>query len=264
MFFNSLTLILQEMLEASLLISVLLALPQQIKNQKLWVLSGVFLGAVGALINGENIETISQWFNYVGQEVLYATIQIIMTLLLFVIVYSINRNNLSPYQTSRLVIINAVLIALAITREGAEIFIYLSGVISDPYHIKAALAGGFIGTGIAVSIGILTYYLISSLPSSRLKIVGTVLLALIGGNLTSQAILLLTQADWLMYTPQLWDSSAILPEHSLLGRLLYSLIGYEATPSAFQVSGYITTMLLIYFCAYLARHFQDKLKHEQI
>jgi high-affinity iron transporter len=72
-----------------------------------------------------------------------------------------------------------------------------------------------------------------------------ILLCLIAGNMGSQAVLLLTQADWLPFTPIAWNSSAALPEASILGHLLYALVGYEATPSILQVALYLFGIILI-------------------
>jgi high-affinity iron transporter len=75
--------------------------------------------------------------------------------------------------------------------------------------------------------------------------IGLILLALFAGNMAAQSIQLLTQADWLASTPQLWDSSALLTEYSVTGQLLYALIGYEATPSLAQAISYVAAMLLL-------------------
>jgi len=75
--------------------------------------------------------------------------------------------------------------------------------------------------------------------------VSMLLLALFAGNLASQATQLLTQADWLPYTPQLWDSSNLIPEYSVPGQLLFALVGYEANPSVLQAVLYLVSALLI-------------------
>ncbi len=75
--------------------------------------------------------------------------------------------------------------------------------------------------------------------------IGLVLLALFAGNMAAQTILLLTQADWMPYTPQLWDTTGLLTEYSVTGQLLYALIGYEATPSLAQAVSYVAAMLLL-------------------
>ena len=59
--------------------------------------------------------------------------------------------------------------------------------------------------------------------------------------------MLLTQADWLPYTAELWNSSTLIPEYSVTGQLLYALVGYEANPSILQVIFYFSSALLIAF-----------------
>jgi high-affinity iron transporter len=72
-----------------------------------------------------------------------------------------------------------------------------------------------------------------------------VLLALFGGNMLAQAALNLIQADWLQAGPRLWDSSAWLPEHSVPGRLLYALVGYESSPATAQAVSYVAGVLAV-------------------
>ena len=43
----------------------------------------------------------------------------------------------------------------------------------------------------------------------------------------------------------LWNSSWLLENTSLLGRILHTLIGYEAMPSGIQVVFYAATLVLI-------------------
>jgi high-affinity iron transporter len=71
------------------------------------------------------------------------------------------------------------------------------------------------------------------------------LLALISAAMLSDAVNMLTQADWLPARHYLWDSSSWLAEDSLMGQLLYALLGYEATPTALQLAAYICGLLLV-------------------
>jgi len=48
-----------------------------------------------------------------------------------------------------------------------------------------------------------------------------------------------------MMTETAWDASAILPDTSLVGRLLHTLIVYSDEPSALQVVAYVTTLAVI-------------------
>ena len=251
MFLSSITLILQEILEGALIISALLAVTQSLSGMRYWIALGVLLGSLTADAFGSNIVTISEWFNYVGQEVSYAVIQLSISLLLALIVFLLNHKGVVGITKQWLSLSCVLVVTLAVTREGSEIIVYLQGVMAHPDQASSALAGSSIGAGIGVSVGVLFYYLLSSLAQVQLKWVGTLLLALIGGNMCAQAMLLFTQADWIGPTRELWDSSSYLSEYSLMGRLLYALIGYEATPSLAQVGGYLTALLFTLACGFI-------------
>ena len=101
-----------------------------------------------------------------------------------------------------------------------------------------------LGIGVGFSIGALLYYLLLGFRRAVTVALTVGLLALIGAGMWSQAAMLLVQADWLPDSQPLWNSSGWLPEGSLLGQLLYALIGYEATPGPWQVGLYGASILL--------------------
>jgi len=70
-------------------------------------------------------------------------------------------------------------------------------------------------------------------------------LLLIAAGMALQATALLIQADWITVSGAIWNTSAILPEDSLLGQLLYAFIGYEASPSATEVIVYVSSMAVV-------------------
>jgi len=43
-----------------------------------------------------------------------------------------------------------------------------------------------------------------------------------------------------------WDSSAILSEKSIFGRVLHTLVGYSDQPTLLQLITYLVTLLVIY------------------
>ncbi|WP_438952399.1 FTR1 family protein [Porticoccus sp.] len=236
MFLNSVVLILQEILEAALLVSILLVLSRHLQLSARWLPVGMILGGFGALILSVNLATISEWLNYAGQEVLIASIMLFVLSLLALI----GLCSTSPLPRSRhsLPYLMSLCVALALSREGAEIVIYLGGILHHQESVQPTFIGAGIGAGIGLSAGILLYFSLLSLPAGWIFCTCMLLLALIGGTMASQATLLLTQADWIGYSPVLWDSSKWLPEDSIPGHLLYALVGYEATPSLFQTVAY--------------------------
>jgi high-affinity iron transporter len=64
--------------------------------------------------------------------------------------------------------------------------------------------------------------------------------------MASQAAAFLLQADLLPSLGQsLWDTSFLLSEQSLTGRVLHTLIGYTAQPAGIQLVFYLATLLVI-------------------
>lgn len=266
MFLNSVVLILQEILEAALLISVLLVFTRLRGIRPFWVIAAIAAGAIGAYFFARHMASISEWFDYVGQEVMNAFIQftILFILAIFATMYLGNTHPSHSAQMNRgFIVCTLLLVALSLTREGSEVFIYIGGALGDPSHVQPTLTGSGIGAGIGISAGVLIYYGLLGLPAKWISTSGLLLLSLVGGNMASQATLLLTQADWLPYSRILWDTSNGLPENSILGHLLYAIIGYEATPSLFQVFSYTTGMLLVFLCSKLSFGKQPSLQIKQ-
>lgn len=258
MFLSTVILVLQEILEAALLVSVLLVLSRLLtrsSQEKLhiasaWLPTGMVAGLAGAWLYAAVTPAVSQWFDYVGLEVVNASIQvlILLALALFCFMFTgTNRQSRTPLLGVLAPVLMGIIVALGITREVSEIILYMNGVLADPLNVSPALLGALMAAGIGISSGIVLYYLILSLPVAWSYRACMALLALFAGNMASQATLLLTQADWLPYTRELWDSSGFIPEYSVTGQLLYALVGYEANPSLFQAVLYACSALLIAF-----------------
>lgn len=257
MFLDAVILVLQEILEAALLISVLLVLTRLLRQYwsndfslaYTWLITSTLSGLLGAWVYAWQTPTISLWFDYVGLEVVNALIQILIISFLLIFCYSLTQKRLQRYSRLNFIIgiCLTLIVALGIVREVSEIIIYVSGIATQPENVNPVILGSFIALGIGASGGILLFYLLINLPELWALRSCMVLLALYTGNMASQACLLLTQADWLPYTVELWDTSSLLPEYTVPGQLLYALIGYEATPSILQGLCYIVAMLLILF-----------------
>jgi high-affinity iron transporter len=252
MFLDAVILILQEILEAALLISVLLAVNLALQvNAKTksglplrWYYIAILVGLLGAACYAWYMPQVSEWFDYVGQEVVNAAMQLVVIACLFAYGHMLLAKSRRAAAASTAGYLLVVIIAVGITREGSEILLYLTGIWHTSTLMPVLLGAG-VAAGIGVSAGVLLYFALSTLVLVYTLRIGTLLLALFAGNMAAQAVLLLTQADWLPATVQLWDSSAWLPEYTVTGQLLYALIGYEATPSLLQGVAYVTAVALI-------------------
>lgn len=243
MLLSSVVLILREVLEGALLMSVLLALSWHQGYRLRWALVSLFVGGVGAVLYAAEFKTISSWFDYVGQEVVNASLS--LSIVLFLTLFSLFYTAYKDRYDRQKIVFMSIAVALTIIREGSEILLYLSGFTGKDDVLPSVALGGIIGAGIGMSVGALLYYsLIDFIPAYTRK-VAYMLLALFSAAMLSDAVTMLTQADWLPAQHHLWDSSSWLAEDSLMGQLLYALLGYEATPTALQLAAYICGLLLV-------------------
>jgi high-affinity iron transporter len=253
MLLSSVILVLREVVEAALLFSLLLVLSKRLGISCRWVAVALIFGSLGAAIYGFNIGRVSEWFDYVGQEVINALLQIsIFGLLCALAAAAYRRSRGFAVPDGLLAMLMLGSIALAIVREGAEIMIYLSGFLQVRDQLVPVMAGSAIGAGIGVSVGAVFYYSLLNLGRRAAVVTGAVLLGLVAAGMASQACQLLIQADWLPSQYPLWDSSWLVAEDTVSGQLLYALVGYEATPTPLQIFAYLGSLVLLVGVAMLA------------
>lgn len=258
MLLSSVILVLQETLEGALLASVLMALGFRLRMRMRWLPIGLCLGALLAWLYAANMGAVSEWFDYVGQEVVNALMQITIAMALVILTWGSFRKLRSsvPGQVAVLPLLQwcaMLAITLAITREGAEVLTYLGGVLHQADNLQAVMTGSAIGFSIGISVAALLFYGLVGLKGKWGMAATLALLALIAGNMLCQAALQLTQADWISSTGAVWDTSSWWSEESITGQLLYALIGYEATPSPVQVASYVAGVLLVLLAAAAGR-----------
>ncbi len=255
MLLNSVVIVLREVVEAVVLISVLLASAGFLKLRNHWVLVALFLGATGAVTYGILLGPVSELFDGVGQEICNAMLQFSAFATIVAIAFLIPCCIDNPRYLSRIRTLMVIAVALTITREGAEILIYVSGFLSMADFFSAVAIGSLIGACIGISIGVLIYYLLLAQPSRRALPITIALLFLVAAGMSSQAVRQLIQADWISTAGAIWDTSSVLNEQSLLGQLLYALIGYEASPAAVEVFVYVGSIVLVVVSFFAGRRF---------
>lgn len=240
MLLNSVIIILREVLEAALIISVLLALSQKLNVSRSWLAIALVLGLIGSVIYAINISQISMAVEGVGQELVNASLHILIYSFIVVLIVSLR----SRTYHQAIVISMLSCVALATIREGSEIIVYINGFMSIPELFYPVIIGSIVGTGIGISVGVFFYYMISNISLDKGIKLGLFILVLIAGGMVSQATQLLIQADFIVSQQALWDTSSLIGERSLLGQMLYALIGYEATPTPIQTILYISSLII--------------------
>jgi high-affinity iron transporter len=257
MLLNAVIIILRELVEASLVISIFLAFSQRFNISRHWLFIGLIIGVTSAILYAMNINTISQWLDGVGQEVVNAGIHLLIyvVLLLFVI-FSLH---VKKARVEKFVIFLMFIgVALASIREGSEIILYIDGFLKNPDLLKPVLFGSAIGAGIGISLGVIFYYSLIGLSNKAGAGVGFLLCLLVAGGMVLQATQLLSQADWIASQYPLWNTSIWISEGSLIGQLLYALVGYESTPTLTQVLFYISAVGSMVVLTYLSKIYASR------
>jgi len=121
------------------------------------------------------------------------------------------------------------------------------------------LTGSALGAGIGLSFGILIYYLFINLPYRKSLYSGYTLFLFIAAGMLSQAVRLLIQIDWLPAQKIVWDTSSWLDESSVIGRLSYTLIGYEATPTMIEIQFYIAAVSSILITTAISHYYVNNI-----
>jgi high-affinity iron transporter len=141
----------------------------------------------------------------------------------------------------------AVVVGVAVLREGSEVVLFLYGIAAQGgLSASALLGGGVLGLIAGAGVSALMYYGLLTIPAHRLFAVTSWLITLLAAGMAAQAVLFLQQAGYLeVLTTPVWDSSWLLPENSIAGRLLHTLVGYSDAPNGAQLIAYAATIIMI-------------------
>lgn len=238
---DSLVITLRETLEASLLISFLLVLSKSQKINFFWISYSLVLGTTVAFFIANFMPQISDMADGTGQEILFTSVLFTIAFLLLIIHLFLHQppilklKKISQQYFSYLFIVSVL---LAISLEGAEITIYIQSQLFVTQKIYSSVTGSLLGLGIGISTAILFYYLLTQALYQHSVMISRIFISLISAGMVSQGLAYLMQAGIMESGQPIWDSSWIVSETSLVGQLLYALIGYESTPTLLQLSAY--------------------------
>jgi FTR1 family protein len=239
--------VLREVFEAALVVGIVLAGTRGVARRGLWVAAGVAAGVVGALVVAGFAERIAAALEGVGQELFNASVLLVATAMLgwhnvwmkrhgralATEMQSVGRevaSGRSPLSVLLLVV------GLAVLREGSEVVLFLYGIAAGGSGAGALALGSLVGLALGVAIGIAVYYGLVAIPQRHLFAVTGVLLLLLAAGMAAQAAGFLVQAGKLPpLADPVWDSSALVAEHGVVGQVLHALVGYAERPSGMQL-----------------------------
>jgi high-affinity iron transporter len=264
--FGATIIVFRESLEAALLIGIIAAATRGLDKRNLWLALGIAAGLFGSILVAGLTEKISQLADGSGQELFNAAILGAAVLMLGwhniwmashgkEMAAKAKRVGAEIKNGSQELSAIAIVVALAVLREGSETALFLHGMVSSSSSAGEVLVGGGAGLLAGIALGIVIYFGLLRIPLRWFFSVTSSLLLLLAAGLASQMARFLNQGDWLpAIASPLWDSSRLLPINSALGSTLHILIGYEAQPSGMQVLFYSVTFLCIALGAYWVRH----------
>jgi high-affinity iron transporter len=250
-------LILREVLEASLIISVVYAATRGIPGRGRWVGLGVAAGVAGALLVAAFAGAIASAVSGVGQEVFNASVLLAAVVMIGwhavwmsshgkALVAKLKSVGTEVSVGHRPLAALLVVVAIAVLREGSEsvLFVYAQAANgSDWIDLVAGVSAGVLG---GAAIGLALYLGLLRIPMRYFFTATNWLLLLVAAGMAAQAANFLVQADILPpLGARLWDTSALLSDHSLFGQTLHALIGYDARPAGIQLAFYFVTVVII-------------------
>jgi high-affinity iron transporter len=112
-----------------------------------------------------------------------------------------------------------------------------------------------LGIASGAAFSALTYLGLLAIPSRYMFSVTSWLIALLAAGMAAQSVQFLNNAGIVMALDHtIWDTSWLLSEGSLFGRLLHTLIGYTERPTEMQLVVYIATLVAMFLLMRIARY----------
>jgi high-affinity iron transporter len=254
----ALLIVLREVLEAGLVVGIVMAATRGVPGRGLMVSLGIAGGVLGACVVATFASRISGLFAGGGQEVFNAAVLGLAVVMLAwhntwmaqhgrEIAAEMRAVGRDVASGSRPLTALAVVVGVAVLREGSEVALFLYGVaVQGGSTGLGMLTGGALGLAGGAALGALLYGGLVAVPTRQLFKVTGLLITLLAAGMAAQAVDFLQQGGIINAGfATVWDSSALLAQDSMLGRALHALVGYTDRPSQLQLAAYLLTVGVI-------------------
>jgi high-affinity iron transporter len=254
----SLLIVFREVFEAGLVVGIVMAVTSAVPGRTKWIAGGVAAGVFGACLVAVFTSGLSELFGGSGQEIFNASILGLAVVMLTwhnvwmsrhgrELVAELRAAGEAVAAGSKSLLALAIVVAIAVLREGSEVVLFLYGVAASQGGASwSMVTGGLVGLVLGSSVCLLTYLGLVTIPTRYLFGVTSALIALLAAGMAAQAIAFLEQANIVTALDEtVWDTSWILSDSSYLGKALHTLIGYVDQPTAMQVVVYAATLAVI-------------------
>lgn len=262
---GALIIVFREVIEAGLIIGIVMAATRGVPTRGRWISIGVIAGVLGAAVVAAFAGVISEAFQGSGQELFNASVLSIAVVMLMwhnawmarhgrEIAAEMRQVGAAVSEGSRPLTALAIVVGLAVLREGSEVVLFLYGIAASGTSGSALLVGGLLGIAAGAAFTALTYFGLLAIPTRYIFSVTTWLIALLAAGMAAQAVQFLNNGGVMVVLDRtMWDTSWLLSEGSIFGRLLHTLIGYTERPTELQLVFYVGTLVAMYVLMRIAR-----------
>ena len=255
--FSTAILVFRQVLEAALIIGLVAVATREIAHRFKWIGMGILGGVLGAVVIAMMADVINAAAEGLGQELLNAIILSAAVVMLgwhniwmkkHGAELASHAKNVSQAVSEgrQPMYALAILVGLAVLREGAEIVLFLYSMFVSGTSVGEISLGSVIGLAVGVAFGASLYFGLLRIPMRYLFRVISIMLLMLSAGLAAQAAGFLVQANVIsVMTTSLWDTSWIISEQSVLGNVLHALVGYISNPMGIQLVFYVGTIIII-------------------
>jgi high-affinity iron transporter len=262
---GALIIVFREVIEAGLIVGIMIAATRGVAGRGRWVSIGVGAGVLGAAVVAMFAGAISQAFEGSGQELFNASVLGVAVVMLMwhnawmarhgrQIAAEMRNVGVAVSEGAKPLTALAVVVGLAVLREGSEVVLFLYGIFASGTSGMSLFVGGLLGVAAGAAFTALTYFGLLAIPTRYIFSVTSWLIALLAAGMAAQSVQFLNNAGFLEVLGRtVWDTSWLLSEGSILGRMLHALIGYTERPTELQLVVYIAILLLMGLLMRIAR-----------
>ncbi|HEX3495174.1 MAG TPA: FTR1 family protein [Methylocella sp.] len=256
---GALIIVLREVIEAGLIVGIVLAATRTLPSRGRYVAGGILAGLLGAALVAAFAGALANALAGIGQEVFNAAILGIAVIMLGwhniwmarhgrQIGQDMHRLGRDVVSGSRSLSALAIVVAVAVLREGSEVVLFLYGVVISSGESGLSLVlGGLLGLLLGAGMSALTYKGLAVIPPRHLFKVTSILIGFMAAGMAAQSVAFLEQADIATGLGDVvWNTSSVLADNSIAGRVLHTLLGYTGKPTELQLVVYLATLGAIF------------------
>jgi high-affinity iron transporter len=255
---GALIIVLREVIEAGLIVGIVLAATQGIPARMRYILAGLGGGLLGSGVVAFFAGRLSAALDGNGQEIFNAAILAVAVVMLAwhtvwmarhgrEMAAELKQVGQAVRTGSRSLGALAVVVGVAVLREGSEVVLFLYGLAISSGSTAGLLVGGLLGLAGGVAISAVTFLGLVRIPLGQLFKVTGLLLTFMAAGLAAQSVAFLEQADLATVLGRpVWNSAWLLKDSSMVGIVLHTLLGYSDRPTGLQLLVYLLTLAVIF------------------